>query len=50
VPSSKSPGKFLHKGKAYIEKFHEMKLNIDSVEKRVENIAELVRLAEDKNL
>jgi len=34
----------------HVQGFHEMKLNISSVEERVEDIAELVRLAEDKNL
>ena len=32
----------------HVQGFHEMKLNISSVEERVEDIAELVRLAEDK--
>ena len=34
----------------HVEGFHEMKLNINSVERRIEDIAELVRLAEDKHL
>lgn len=32
----------------HVQGFHEMKLNVNSVEERVEDIAELVRLAEDK--
>ena len=34
----------------HVEGFHEMKLNISSVEERIEDIAELVKLAEDKHL
>lgn len=31
----------------HVEGFHEMRLNVSSVEKRIEDIAELVKLAED---
>ena len=34
----------------HVQGFHEMKMNISSVEERIEDITELVRLAEDKHL
>jgi hypothetical protein len=34
----------------YVKKFHETWFNINSVEERLEDIAELVKLAEDKHL
>jgi len=34
----------------HVQGFHEMKLNISSVEERIEDIAELVKLAENKHL
>ena len=34
----------------HVQGFHEMKLNISAVEERIEDIAELVKLAEDKHL
>ena len=34
----------------HVQEFHEMRLDIDSVGKRIEDIAELVKIAEDKHL